>query len=556
MFKMGNSINTKKKTIVIGIDGGCWNYIEPLMKRGKLPHIEFLVKNGSAGILKSTIPPITPVAWSTFITGVNPGKHGVFDWLVPTRSNELSPVTGISHNKAPFWHYLNEQGLRVGVINLPMTYPAPKVEGFTISGFDSPINPNYLTYPKSLYARIIKKYGSEIFILPSHNLLTTERGQEKYVIDYIQHENFLTDIALELIEEFAVQFFMINYMINDHFNHLIPSFNFIEDALKCLDKNLGRFLEKHPNANYIVMSDHGSFRSDKVLMVYKWLEQEHFIELNEKKEQAVKVKALLSTIIRQRFGWNGIEEKILKNILKIMIMQLPSGIRRKFIHYFSKDKKRLPFYPHHALDKYKSLILQFSAAGLYLNKNCTVPFLYAPDIRDTVIAKLQRIEDPYTGLLLVKEVLKKEDIYNGPFVNNAPDLIPIQNEEANIYWCGWNVFGIENQDIYTNNENVGFYGGHITDGIFIFYGEDFQVGIESEPLYIPDITATILHLNKILPPPFWDGKPKSIFFKENFLQESLQPLEPREGWKEAEEMIISSREKKKIEETLKGLGYM
>ena len=71
---------SSKKTFLIGIDGCSWNYVDPLLKKGKLPNIEFLIKNGTRSILNSTIPAVSPVAWSTFITGKQPDKHGIFDW--------------------------------------------------------------------------------------------------------------------------------------------------------------------------------------------------------------------------------------------------------------------------------------------------------------------------------------------------------------------------------------------------------------------------------------------------------------------------------------------
>ena len=72
---------TKNRVFIIGLDGAGWTALNPIMKDGLMPNLHRLIENGSAGILKSTIPPITAPAWTTFQTGCNPGKHGLFDFL-------------------------------------------------------------------------------------------------------------------------------------------------------------------------------------------------------------------------------------------------------------------------------------------------------------------------------------------------------------------------------------------------------------------------------------------------------------------------------------------
>src|SRR3990172_6802031 len=70
----------KPRLVIIGLDGGTYKIIDPLIREKKLPHIERLIKGGTRSLLMSTIPPLTPAAWVTFMTGKNPGKHGFFDF--------------------------------------------------------------------------------------------------------------------------------------------------------------------------------------------------------------------------------------------------------------------------------------------------------------------------------------------------------------------------------------------------------------------------------------------------------------------------------------------
>ena len=71
----------ERRVLVIGIDGATFKILKPLIKRGKLPNIAKMIENGVRGILKSTIPTSSPVAWTSFMTGKNPAKHQIFDFL-------------------------------------------------------------------------------------------------------------------------------------------------------------------------------------------------------------------------------------------------------------------------------------------------------------------------------------------------------------------------------------------------------------------------------------------------------------------------------------------
>lgn len=70
-----------KKVLIIGLDGGCWKVFDTFIERGYMPNLRALKETGVSGILKSTIPPITPAAWTSFQTGTKPGKHGIFDFI-------------------------------------------------------------------------------------------------------------------------------------------------------------------------------------------------------------------------------------------------------------------------------------------------------------------------------------------------------------------------------------------------------------------------------------------------------------------------------------------
>ena len=92
------------KLLVLGLDGATWDVMTPMMEQGELPHLARLVAEGASGPLLSTIPPVTAPAWSSFMTGLNPGKHGIFQWRTydPTTytclNERLATSQGVDHD--------------------------------------------------------------------------------------------------------------------------------------------------------------------------------------------------------------------------------------------------------------------------------------------------------------------------------------------------------------------------------------------------------------------------------------------------------------------------
>ena len=108
----------QRKVIVFGLDGATWDLLDPWLSDGKLPTIGELVNEGVKGVLHSTIPPITPVAWASFCTGKNPGKHGVFGFSY--RGRLLTTSHAI---KAPrIWNILDLYGKRSCILYLSLIH--------------------------------------------------------------------------------------------------------------------------------------------------------------------------------------------------------------------------------------------------------------------------------------------------------------------------------------------------------------------------------------------------------------------------------------------------
>src|SRR5215470_8952011 len=124
------------KLLVIGLDGASFNVLDPLIDRGHLPNIANLISKGSRANLETTFPPITAVAWSSFMTGKNPGKHGIFEFVRRDKNSarELAVNASFREGKA-VWDYFSDARKRVIVHNFPCTYPVRPLNGLMISDF-------------------------------------------------------------------------------------------------------------------------------------------------------------------------------------------------------------------------------------------------------------------------------------------------------------------------------------------------------------------------------------------------------------------------------------
>lgn len=154
-----------KRVLIIGLDGASFDVLNPLMEAGRLPRLKEAVASGASGVLRSTTPALTPAAWTTFLTGKHPGSHGIIDFeQYDVRTNEFRFNTApCSDRVRSIWQILGDRGLKVGSINVPMTYPPVPVNGFLVSGFETPGPQSDFVYPKELKPEILRRFADPTF---------------------------------------------------------------------------------------------------------------------------------------------------------------------------------------------------------------------------------------------------------------------------------------------------------------------------------------------------------------------------------------------------------
>ena len=154
---------TFERAVILGFDGMDPDLADRFMNEGRLPNLAKLRDRGTFSKRRTTFPAISPVAWSTFMTGVNPGKHNIYDFLARDTNNYLpflssaeikGPKRHIKIGKysipfgkteikamrkgTPFWHWLGDAGIFSSVIRVPVTFPPEKFQGVLLSGMCVP----------------------------------------------------------------------------------------------------------------------------------------------------------------------------------------------------------------------------------------------------------------------------------------------------------------------------------------------------------------------------------------------------------------------------------
>ncbi|MGH2819331.1 MAG: alkaline phosphatase family protein, partial [Actinomycetota bacterium] len=274
--------------LLLGLDGMTFGVLRPAFDAGHMPHLEKLLRRGASGILKSTIPPYTPPGWTSVFTGVNPGKHGIFGFTLG-HAQDPRGLVRLDRVKAPaIWNALNAQGMRMGVFNVPMTYPAPVVDGFSVSGMLTPEGggetPRNFTHPADVASRITDTLGSyEIDIEVNYD----EDWKSTEIIERLSRNLALKRKALRLLLEegpgVPVLFTVLeapDRLMHVHYKYIDPRcehFHAPEAApvrervwsfFDEMDEFIGDAIAWAGEDGYVItMSDHGFGPKEKVVNV-------------------------------------------------------------------------------------------------------------------------------------------------------------------------------------------------------------------------------------------------------------------------------------------------
>lgn len=538
------------RVLILGLDAATFDLIEPWVQEGRLPHFQCLMKMGVWGRLESTIPPVTAVAWNTFATGKNPGKHGVFDFVRREADGyHIRMVGGGSRKATPFWRLLDRYGIRTGVINMPMTYPPDHLKhGFVISGFDAPGFESDFVHPPYL-KEMLKRIG--------YVISPTKTSRETWAQSLFESFEVQKRAFWELKRSQPWDVLITVFMQLDHAQHLFwremetKDSQFSDLILRLYQKAdalVGSVLDDlDDDTVLIVVSDHGAGPLRKAVSINQWLFHEGYLAL--KKSGSV------------RHIWN----KALLRGFTFLKMRLPSSVK-------SFLRKRLAWVRDEAESYLLAGRIDWSRTqafamgeygGIFINlKGRESEGIVPPEdyerLRSEIAEKLSALRDPDTGQLVIHRVFRREEIYNGPYVEQAPDLV-LHWDYA--YDCRERA-GSEHHDIFEEEASYLAFtdykktGVHRLQGVLLMYGPPVQPGIV-EGARLMDIAPTLLHLLGVPVPDDMDGRVLTEALKPEWLAQhpiTYQTVEPDAD--ESQDSIYGEAEEAQVKERLRALGYL
>jgi predicted AlkP superfamily phosphohydrolase/phosphomutase len=561
--------------MLIGLDGATFDYIDPLVSRGRLPVLGGLMDRGARAIARSVSPPMTPAAWPSIYTGCRPDKHGVHGWFEgPYKGAALTPVSASTIRTRPIWEYLNAAGRSVGVMNVPLTYPAPEVDGFAISGFDSPFeNPswsNRMSYPPDLWDELVKITGSYKLI----ELLNEDAGDPELdphfwarrpppEVDWTRHfsnwaalENSRAEAFVKFCRQKQPDFMFIVFHPADYFGHRgTRNAAYVERSYELCDQLVAKCLEAADEDTVVmVVSDHGMNEVRDVFFVNKWLEDEGFLKFKEEPDQ-LQIASLFADLLD--FDTDLFSEKQRKFALDrwLGVYGGLSELRKQALGAAFSDAYRGLKFGHGNIDWNATEVFYGGFYGqFFINR---APGSDYDAVADRFMARAEALKNPRTGQPIFSQVRKGQDVYGSFAPGITPDLIG-ESADFAVMFNGLyqhylkvehTIVPREDCDPRFQRPQFGYLGDHTPYGVFIASGPGVRSNCSLNMVDIIDIAPTILALLGVPVPAAMDGRVLAEMSSSGIAEMSNESV-----IRNTEARLIEA-EAESIRQTLRKLGY-
>jgi predicted AlkP superfamily phosphohydrolase/phosphomutase len=484
------------------------------------------------------------------MTGCNPGKHAVFDFIQRTEEDfELVNATRI--RQPTIWQRLSNSGYRVGVLNVPVTYPPQPLNGFMISGLLSPPD-GTICYPSDL----IDRYKSQLGDYRVAPRIQYKAGNEtQYIEDIYGLIHTHSDWAIHLMRDQPWDVMMVHFIALDIMMHALwrfmdhehprfessPFEHAIRDGYRLVDEKIGLLLDQvDGDATVLIMSDHGFGPLERMVNLNIFLMEKGLLHLNDDSWTRFKSYAFKRGLTPGD-AYRVVERIGLQNLAARVSKSTRNQLVAKFLSFNNVDWKRTVAYSLGHVGQ------------IYLNTAGREPHGFIEksmyqEARHQVVEALRELTDE-EGQPIVTRFVFREDTYQGPYAELGPD---IHLELDNYKSIAFPLFATNGRVI--TNQIRGDSGCHRKEGIFIAHGPGIREGAQLQEATIEDLAPTILHLFGQAVPNVMDGRVLSEVFESpgEVKFSSVDDLKTQYS----SDPAFSEKESAQVEERLRSLGYL
>jgi len=537
------------RVLCLGMDGADYGLVGELLEQRRLPTLAGIVRDGAYGPLRSTVPAATPTAWSSFLTGLNPARHGIFNFSTNANRAPSRLESARSRSGVPLWRTLGAAGVRSAFVTVPFTYPAEEMDGIIVSGYGGPPEPQIV--PASAAAAIRARHPG---LVTAHHPMR-ERWWEDFdryarlLVEHVGQIESVCEQCFELEPDLGV--LVVDFMSTDFAGHLgyarldpkhpahdpANSGDELVQVYEAVDAACGRLIDAArerfgEEPTVLMMSDHGMKPMYWVFHLNRWLEQHGYLRYRARSLQRAKGTRLRSLA--------GVDQRLART----------SGL-------YTRVADAIPLIPGTAADRAfadidfpRTRAYSFATGGqVYLGESSGASA--DPALAERIATELEAERHPETGEQLLR-VLRKPDIYHGPHLDRAPDLIVLSIDER-IHVDSLRRRGTPAMEVHDtlDPENAyGYSGHHGIDGILGARGPGIRPGSVPEGSGIVQMAATILRLHGIEADGL-DGAPIDAILAEegDAVHVAAQATDG------SDEGVYSADEEAGILERLRDLGY-
>jgi predicted AlkP superfamily phosphohydrolase/phosphomutase len=441
-----------RRILVIGLDGATFNVIEPLVAQGRLPTLARLMREGAHAPLRTTIQPSSEQAWASFMTGVQNGKHGVFSFVRRRPgSYEFEYVSGRDVRAPALWQVLSARGRPTITINVPMTYPPRPVNGVLIGGLMSPGERSRFTYPDGVYEELCQAVGGYIIDVDIERGDLTPEEEERLVEQVHEMIRLRTAATLHLARTRAWDLLTVVYAAPDRVSHKFWKYMDPTHPL-CTPEGAARFGQVIPRVyeavdaavaellaaladeqtTVLILSDHGFGPLRQAIYLNKWLAQRGYLAYRPttpspgRRAQEAFIKAM-----RRTLRWIDLP---LLSWLKARAFELWPTLKGELFSSMTFAQVDWPRTRAYAVG---------TMGNVYLNVRGREPAgIIAPgveyeQVRDQLMAELAALTDDKTAEPVFRAVYRREELYHGPYLEEAPDIVCLKDARYHVAAVDW-----------------------------------------------------------------------------------------------------------------------